>query len=119
MERPQPNRLEVVRHLFEMRFDGEVTHTETGERFNVRSPRFEEVFIPELSDVYEHYKSTPEEKKHYYVDGLKYDTETEECYVIYAPMYELDNFAAYARPFSMFLGSVDVDGEEVARFRRV
>ena len=52
MERPQPNTLEACKHLFRMRFDGEVKHTETGETLDVFSERYETMDELDLSGVY-------------------------------------------------------------------
>ena len=118
MERPAPNQLEARKHLFHMRFDGEVRHTETGEIIDVFSERYEVVEELDLKGVYEHYKSTAEEPKLYYVAGVHRDIETGECLVIYFPLYdETGSQETSGRPLSVFTGSVEVDGEDVPRFR--
>ena len=119
MERPQLRAVEAAKHLFVMRFDGKVTHTETGEQFNVLDPSFKEVDDIDVSGVYEHYKSTPENKKHYYVDSVHSHVESGEYFVVYTPLYEVGGSAVYARPLDMFMGIVDVEGEQTTRFRRV
>lgn len=119
MERPQANGFEIAKRLFAMSFRGEVTHTETGEQFNVLDPRYRELDVADVTGIYEHYKSTPESKKHYYVDSVRYDTESEECFVVYMSVYELNDPTVYARPLDMFMGIVDVDGAQTTRFRRL
>lgn len=100
-----------------MSFDGEVKHTETGERLNVFDPHFETVEELDLSGVYEHYKSTPDDPKLYYVVSVKRNIDSGECLVVYFPLYETEDQGIPARPLSMFTGSVEVDGQEVPRFR--
>jgi hypothetical protein len=117
MERPQPNSFEARKQLFRMSFDGEVKHTETDEVLNVFGERYETVEELDLSGVYEHYKSTPDAPKLYYVIDVRRDIETGECLVIYFPLYETDEVEVCARPLSMFTGSVEVIGEEAPRFR--
>lgn len=117
MERPQPNQLEVLKHLFRMRFDGEVIHTETDERLNVLDENFEEVEELDLSGIYEHYKSKADDRKLYYVDRVQRNLETGECLVVYMPLYDLDVARIYVRPLSGFTGTVEADGEGVSRFR--
>lgn len=117
MERPQIDHLDARRHLFRMRFDGDVKHTETGERLNVFDPHFETVEELDLSGVYEHYKSTADDPKLYYVYEVKRRIDSGECLVVYIPLYETENQDVAVRPLSNFTGTVEVDGEEVSRFR--
>lgn len=119
MERPQHDRLEIVKHLFLMRFEGEVTHTETGEQFNVQGPSFKRIDDIDVSGVYEHYKSTPENKKQYYVDSVHCHEKSREYLVVYTPLHTVAGFEVYARPIDMFLGIVDVEGKPTTRFRRL
>lgn len=119
MERPQPDKLEALKHLFHLRAGESTEHTETGEQLNLESERFEEVEGSDVLGVYEHYKSTPTEPKHYYVGAVKYDTEKGEYLVAYTPLYGIDESKRYARPLDMFLGIVEQDGELTARFRRL
>lgn len=72
--------------------------------------------------VYEHYKSTPEDRKLYQVLGFARHTETEEELVIYIPLYvapEHTGLRLQARPLSMFVEMVEVDEQEVPRFKYV
>lgn len=62
--------------------------------------------------VYRHYKG-PE----YRVFGAARHSETEEWVVVYQALY--GDFGLWVRPLSMFLESVDVDGEQVPRFALV
>lgn len=43
---------------------------------------------PEVG-VYEHYKSTPQDRRYYQVLGFARHTETEEMLVIYVPLYTI------------------------------
>jgi hypothetical protein len=117
MERPQPNQLEARKHLFYVRFDGIVEHTETGEILDVSSERYETLEELDLSGVYEHYKSAPDDRRLYYVDNVRRDIETGECLVVYFPLYDTRETKVYARPLSVFTGTTEVDGEEISRFQ--
>ncbi|MBA1202078.1 DUF1653 domain-containing protein [Pseudomonas capeferrum] len=59
--------------------------------------------------VYRHYKG-PE----YRVFGVARHSETEEWVVFYQALY--GEFGLWVRPLSMFLESIEVDGEQVPRF---
>ena len=59
---------------------------------------------------YRHYKG-----KDYEVMDVAIHTETEEPLVIYRALY--GNFGLWARPLSMFIEEIEVDGETVPRFR--
>ncbi|SDG17673.1 DUF1653 domain-containing protein [Pseudomonas abietaniphila] len=62
--------------------------------------------------LYRHYKG-PE----YRVFGVAKHSETEEEVVFYQALY--GEFGLWVRPLSMFLESVEVDGEHVPRFALV
>jgi hypothetical protein len=62
--------------------------------------------------LYRHYKG-PE----YRVFGVAKHSETEEEVVVYQALY--GEFGLWVRPLSMFLESVEVDGEPVPRFALV
>ncbi|MDC0667109.1 DUF1653 domain-containing protein [Nannocystis radixulma] len=62
--------------------------------------------------IYRHYKG-PE----YRVFGVARHSETEEQVVVYQALY--GEYSLWIRPLSMFLESVDVDGERVPRFALV
>ncbi|ATR84060.1 DUF1653 domain-containing protein [Pseudomonas sp. FFUP_PS_473] len=62
--------------------------------------------------VYRHYKG-PE----YRVFSVAQHSETEEWVVFYQALY--GEFGLWVRPLSMFLESVEVDGEQVPRFALV
>ena len=64
--------------------------------------------------VYEHYKG-----KRYEVIGLARHSETHEQLVIYKALYESENNTLWARPKSMFLENVKVDGKEIPRFKYI
>ncbi len=72
--------------------------------------------------VYEHYKSTPEDKKYYQVLGIAKHTETGEMLVVYFPLYETGeeaNFKFFVRPLDMFVENVEYNGDVVSRFRYI
>ena len=62
--------------------------------------------------VYRHYKG-PE----YRVFSVAQHSETEDWVVFYQALY--GEFGLWVRPLSMFLESVEVDGEQVPRFALV
>ena len=69
--------------------------------------------------VYEHYKSTPTDRRYYQVLGIARNTETEEKLVIYIPLYVIDEHKGLrlqARPLEMFLEKVDWQGRTIDRF---
>ena len=69
--------------------------------------------------IYEHYKSTPEDRRYYQVLGTARNTETEEKLVIYIPLYVLPEHKGLklqARPMDMFLETVEYKGETKPRF---
>lgn len=72
--------------------------------------------------VYEHYKSTPADKRYYQVLGVARNTETEEKLVIYIPLYvipEHKGLRLQARPLDMFLETVEWNGETKERFKYI
>ncbi|MCA9336254.1 DUF1653 domain-containing protein [Candidatus Saccharibacteria bacterium] len=56
--------------------------------------------------------------KLYEVLGVALQTETEEPLVIYRPLYEIE-YELFARPYSMFIEQVSIDGMRKARFERI
>jgi len=61
---------------------------------------------------YEHYKG-----KHYQVIGVAHHSETMEEMVVYRQIY--GDGGLWVRPAAMFLESVVVDGEQIARFELI
>ncbi len=67
--------------------------------------------------TYVHYKS---ETMRYEVVGIGKNTETNEEYVVYKPLYETDaNTDFWVRPYEMFIGSVEVNGKLISRFKKI
>ena len=64
--------------------------------------------------IYRHYKN----KKLYEVIGIAAHTETDEPMVIYKPLYESE-FELFVRPYGIFIGSVDINGQIVPRFKMI
>ena len=60
--------------------------------------------------IYQHYKGQQSE-----VLGCAHHSETEELLVVYRALY--GDYGLWVRPFTMFSGSVVVDGEPLPRFR--
>lgn len=66
---------------------------------------------------YEHYKG-----KQYKVIGLARHSETLEELIIYKALYDSEDFgknALWARPKKMFSEVVNIDGEEIFRFKYI
>lgn len=68
-----------------------------------------------IPGIYQHYKG-----KRYEVIGVARHSETLEEMVVYRALYtsEFGPNALWVRPKAMFLGSVTVDGNVVARFAK-
>ncbi len=62
---------------------------------------------------YQHYKGN-----RYEVIGVALDSENIQPLVIYRPLYE-SKVSLWARPYDMFIGTVLVEGGEVARFAKL
>ena len=62
--------------------------------------------------LYRHYKG-----QQYRVIGVARHSETEEELVVYQALY--GEFGLWVRPLSMFTETVQVDGEQIARFALV
>lgn len=64
--------------------------------------------------TYRHSKSG----KLYEVLGVALQTETDKQLVIYQPLYECEH-ELFARPYDMFVGTVEIDGKIVPRFEKI
>lgn len=76
--------------------------------------------------IYEHYKSTPEDRKLYQVLFLTHDEATLEVLVHYVPLYHQhddrvlkDGIAGWTRTLTNFTDEVELNGKKVPRFRLV
>lgn len=58
---------------------------------------------------YRHYKGNE-----YLVEGLACHSETEQWHVVYRPCY--GDRELWVRPYEMFVESVEVEGQQLARF---
>lgn len=67
-----------------------------------------------IDGVYEHYK-----QKRYRVVAVAKHSETLEDCVVYEALYENKIARVWVRPLTMFLETVEVDGNQVPRFRLV
>ena len=67
-----------------------------------------------LRGIYVHYKNG----QRYEVIGTALHTETEDMLVIYKPLYE-NEYELFARPYDMFVGTVEYNGNTVNRFQKV
>ena len=68
--------------------------------------------LPEPGN-YVHYKNG----KHYKVIDVVRHSETEEWMVLYRAEY--GDFGLWVRPLTMFMETVEVDGQQIRRFRLV
>ena len=75
-----------------------------------------EFTIPTLEPgIYQHYKGNM-----YIVSGVGCHTETLEYFVIYAPVDQKDSVPSlWLRPYDMFVGTIEVNGEVIPRFRKI
>lgn len=64
--------------------------------------------------IYQHYKG-----EKYRVIGVAKHSESLEDLVIYEALYENETSKLWARPLSMFLEEVEVEGKKVPRFKPV
>jgi hypothetical protein len=72
------------------------------------------VTVPEIeAGEYLHYKGN-----RYEVIGVALHSETLEPLVVYKPLYETIA-PLWVRPYEMFTGTVEYDGEVVPRFRKL
>ena len=72
--------------------------------------------------VYEHYKSTPADRRYYQVLGTARHTETDEALVVYVPLYvtpEHTGLRLQVRPLAMFCETVQHNGITIPRFRYI
>ena len=65
-------------------------------------------------DLYEHYKG-----KRYKIINVSCHSEDLSWYVVYESLYENPVSTIWHRPLEMFLGTLEVDGKEVKRFKKV
>ncbi len=64
--------------------------------------------------IYRHYKN----KQLYEVLDIALQTETNELLVVYRPLYKSE-YKLFARPYDMFMSTVEVGGQSVPRFEKV
>lgn len=79
--------------------------------------QFEKTSLFATSDTYEHYKG-----KRYRLIGIAKNSETLEDYVVYKALCTDPDFGEgqlWIRPKDMFFGTVEVEGKEVERFRKI
>jgi hypothetical protein len=72
--------------------------------------------------VYEHYKSTPNDKRYYQVIGFAKHTETGEVLTVYIPLYvipEHTGLRLQVRPLDMFIEDVTHNGKVMPRFKYI
>lgn len=75
-----------------------------------------------INGVYEHYKSTPADRRYYQVLGVARHTETEEKLVVYIPLYvipEHTGLRIQVRPLDMFMEAVKYKGKTLPRFNYI
>jgi hypothetical protein len=67
-----------------------------------------------IGGLYEHYKGKP-----YKVHGVVRHSETLEELVLYETLYDNPSGKMWVRPKPMFLESIELNGQQVPRFRLV
>jgi len=72
--------------------------------------------IPKLeTGLYEHYKGNK-----YNVLGVGRHTEADDYFVVYAPLdINEGKPSLWLRPYDMFIGVVELNGETIPRFRKL
>lgn len=71
--------------------------------------------LPQLEiGTYQHAKSG----KQYDVVGVTFHTETNELLVVYRPLYD-SKYKLFARPYDMFVETIELDGKKRHRFEKV
>jgi hypothetical protein len=100
---------------------GVAKHTESLEDYKIYvSPyTFETKHMYLINDLsglkmglYQHYKG-----KKYLVIGVAEENPTEVAHVIYICLYDNELSAMWARPLTMFMGDITVDGVVMPRFK--
>ncbi len=56
----------------------------------------------QIGKVYRHFKGN-----YYYVENIARNSETQEDYVVYKPLYPREDASLWIRPLSMFLEKID------------
>ena len=80
---------------------------------------------PKNGDYFYHYKHNSNldiNNFAYQIIGFALHTETEETLVIYKPLYKLNHIfeaSFFARPLSVFLEKVELNGQRVPRFSKI
>ena len=80
---------------------------------------------PENGDYFYHYKHNSNldiNNFSYQIIGIALSTETEELLVVYKPLYKLNHIfeaSFFARPLSVFLEKVELNGQKVPRFSKI
>jgi hypothetical protein len=76
--------------------------------------------------IYEHYSSTPEDRKYYQVLFLSHFEDTLEVMVHYQPLYFVneegiynDGITVWTRTLKNFEESVEWNGKTVSRFKKI
>lgn len=64
--------------------------------------------------MYQHYKGMK-----YLVLGTAKHSETLEEMAVYVTLYENEESALWVRPLKMFLETVEINGEQVERFKKI
>jgi hypothetical protein len=68
----------------------------------------------QAGDLYEHYKGNQ-----YKIIGVSCHSEDLSLHVVYEALYDNVVSRVWHRPLEMFLGTLEVDGQIVQRFKRV
>lgn len=73
----------------------------------------DEIDLPEIAKgKYLHSKSGD----YYEVLGVALQTETGEALVVYRPLYDHQKYELFARPYTVFTETIELDGKQTPRF---
>lgn len=86
--------------------------------WNIFERPYEIVGHPDMSGVYEHFKSVSDNVRLYYVHCAVRNIETDDCIVIYEPLY-IPEGRVYGRPLKEFTEIVNVEEGQAPRFRYI
>lgn len=69
---------------------------------------------PQPGQVWRHYKN-----KDYRIVAISCHTQDLKWYVVYEALYENEISTIWHRPLEMFLQTIEIDGTQVPRFRKI
>lgn len=94
--------------LIVFEYNGELRYVNTHDKGDIEPP-----LLYKTDDFYEHYKGN----LYWVIDNAKplVDDNNEEALVVYGDVKN----NVWCRPYDMFYGSIEIDGDKVPRFKKV